>query len=158
MLAHDTRPLGMAAVSVLLFATLSLCGCSSWDMWSIHPEVSSCTGGGDDDDDDGDGDGEEDGTEYALDEAYDETTSGVHLIAAYDEATDSFSGTAKNVTADVLCEVRIEVHLNNGMELGPSERQDLDPDQTITWELRVADAHKGEGEGEGEHDEGDEHD
>ena len=94
-------------------------------------------------------------TSTDADETFDEVSNGVHLVASYDAEQDAFVGTAQNTTADVLCDVRVEVHLNNGKELGPTERQDLDPDQTIDWELLVADAHQGEGEEEGEHDEGD---
>ncbi len=147
----------VSVVTPLLVVALVSSGCDSWETWSIHAEVSPCAGDDDDGDDDDDGEGEEHGTQYEMGETFDENSNGVHLIAAYDEDKGAFAGTAQNDTADVLCDVRIEVHLNNGKELGPTERQDLDPGQEIEWELLVADAHQGEGEEEGEHDEGDEH-
>ena len=76
-----------------------------------------------------------------------------HVLDSFDAETESFSGTAQNVTSDVLCDERVEVHLNNGKELGPTEPQDLAADETVQFELLVEDAHAGE-EGEGEHGDG----
>lgn len=74
--------------------------------------------------------GEEDGTEYALDDTYDQVRRGVRLILAYDADTNSFIGTVENTTDDTLEQVRVEVHLSNGTELGPTPRADLAPGQS----------------------------
>jgi len=71
--------------------------------------------------------GEESGTEYALNENYDETRHGARLLLAYDEASNSFQGTVENTTGEVLERVRVEVHLSNGRELGPTAPADLKP-------------------------------
>ena len=74
--------------------------------------------------------GEESGTQYALDENYDVVRAGARLILSYDEASNVFTGTVENTTADTLTRVRVEVHLSNGIELGPTTPLDLAPGQT----------------------------
>ena len=49
------------------------------------------------------------------------------LILAFDAATNSFMGTVENTTAQNLPHVRVEVHLSNGKELGPTTPGDLAP-------------------------------
>ena len=71
--------------------------------------------------------GEESGTELALNERYDEVRNGARLILAYDAHTNSFSGTVENTTDKSLERVRVEVHLSNGRELGPTTPADLGP-------------------------------
>jgi len=107
-----------------------------------------------------------------MDENWDETRKGAHLILAYNAATQSFKGTVQNTTSKALSEVRIEVHLSNGVELGPTKRIDLKPGEKIPVELSAAghkfawwtthpehgseEGHGPEGEhgGRGEHGEG----
>jgi hypothetical protein len=43
----------------------------------------------------------------------------------FDSESDAFVGTVRNSTSGILCAVRVEVHLSNGTELGPTERTDL---------------------------------
>jgi hypothetical protein len=43
-----------------------------------------------------------------------------------------------NTTNQTLSKVRVEVHLSNGIELGPTTLTDLAPDQTINVELSAA--------------------
>ena len=110
--------------------------------------------------------GEESGTELALDEQYDNTRNGARLILAYDTQTNSFKGTVENTTDETLKQVRVEVHLSNGKELGPTPAADLAPAQKRDVQLIAANtdfegwtAHPEVGEGEhsggGEHGEGD---
>ena len=47
------------------------------------------------------------------------------LILNYDSAGNAFTGTVENTTSNVLVNVRIEVHLSNGTELGPTTPVDL---------------------------------
>ena len=75
----------------------------------------------------GNTDGEEAGRAYALDETYDEVRGGARLILAYDATNNTFSGTVENTTDEVLQSVRVEVHLSNGVELGPTTPIDLAP-------------------------------
>ena len=114
---------------------------------------------------------EESGIQYGINETYDEVRRGAGLILDYDEASDSFIGTVENTTDGLLERVRVEVHLSNGVELGPTTPSDLAGGATIeisltadgntfeTWsahpEVGAAGEHEGEHEGEdGEHEEG----
>jgi len=69
--------------------------------------------------------GEEAGPRIALDGTHDEVRNGVRLILSYDEESTSFVGTMENVTEETIFKVRIEVHLSNGIELGPTPPFDL---------------------------------
>ncbi|HAK54787.1 MAG: FxLYD domain-containing protein [Vicinamibacterales bacterium] len=113
-------------------------------------------------------DGEESGTELALDATYDELRGGARLILAYDAERSAFSGTVENVTEEPLARVRVEVHLSNGTELGPTPAADLAPGESTEVTLSAsgefdawsAHAEVGNeehgGEADGEHDEGEE--
>ena len=121
---------------------------------------------------------EESGIQYQKGEDYDETRGGARLLLSYDSSQDAFVGTVTNTTDGILDEVRIEVHLSNGVELGPTTPGDLPAGETAdislsadgeefeTWsahpEVGRDEGHSGgeeeehEGEG-GESVEGDEH-
>jgi len=71
--------------------------------------------------------GEESGTEYGLNETFDEVRYGARLILTYDAETNSFVGTVENTTEETLSRVRVEVHLSIGVELGPTNTVDLAP-------------------------------
>ena len=119
-------------------------------------------------------DGEESGAELALNETYDQVRNGARLILAYDAQTNAFKGTVENTTDETLKQVRVEVHLSNGKELGPTPAADLAPGEKREVQLIATStdfdgwtAHPEVGEGEhshggehGEHDSehGDEHD
>ena len=72
-------------------------------------------------------DGEESGTELALTDDYEETRNGVRLTLSYDADANAFRGAVENTTNDTLRQVRVEVHLSNGQELGPTTATDLGP-------------------------------
>ena len=76
----------------------------------------------------GDG-GEESGTQFTLGETFDEVRAGARLIVAYDSTSNAFIGTVENTTGTTLNRVRVEVHLSNGIELGPTTPVDLAPGQ-----------------------------
>ncbi|MDE0139395.1 MAG: hypothetical protein OXM57_03410 [bacterium] len=71
--------------------------------------------------------GEESGYRLALTDVFEEVRAGARLVMAYDPASNAFVGAVENVTADVLNRVRVEVHLSNGVELGPTNPVDLRP-------------------------------
>ena len=108
-------------------------------------------------------DGEEEaGTELALDEAYDKVRNGARLILNYDAQTNSFKGTVENTTDETLKQVRVEVHLSNGKEHGPTTPTDLEPGEKKTVQLTATstdfDGWTAHPEvGEGEHGHGEEH-
>jgi hypothetical protein len=112
--------------------------------------------------------GEESGTELAPNESYDRVRNGVRLVLAYDAQSNSFNGTVENTTNRTLKRVRVEVHLSNGTELGPTTPADLAPGNkrdvrlpaTIkafdgwTAHPEIGSSEHGHGEEGGEHDEG----
>ena len=83
----------------------------------------------------GGGSEEASGANLAPDETFDMLRSGARLIMNYDAASNSFKGTVENTTNNVLTNVRIEVHLSNGTELGPTTPIDLAPGQVMTVTL-----------------------
>ena len=103
--------------------------------------------------------------QLAPDQTFDEIRSGARLILGYDASSNSFKGTVENTTRSILNRVRIEVHLSNGTELGPTNPVNLGPG----WVARVnmpstqapftgwvAHAEVGGGESGGEHSSGSE--
>ncbi len=108
-------------------------------------------------------DGEESGETLALDETYDYVRKGARLILRYDAEGNSFAGTVQNTTDEVLNIVRVEVHLSNGTELGPTTPVDLAPGETVDVSLAATEelftgwtphAEVGEGEHGGEGEDG----
>ncbi len=61
----------------------------------------------------------------ALDETYDVIRNGARLILSYDAVNNQFIGTVENRTNAALTQVRVEIHLSNGVELGPTTPTDL---------------------------------
>ena len=89
---------------------------------------------------DSDGDGEESGTQYGLTETYDVVRTGARLILSYDTPSNAFTGTVENTTGETLQRVRVEVHLSNGIELGPTTPRDLTPGQSADITLPASTA------------------
>ena len=79
--------------------------------------------------------GEESGTQFALGDTFDEVRAGARLVLSYDSATNAFTGTVENTTRATLSRVRVEVHLSNGIELGPTTPVDLAPGQVVAITL-----------------------
>jgi len=111
-------------------------------------------------------DGEESGLSLALDETYDVIRKGARLILRYDAQSNAFVGTVQNTTESVLSGVRVEVHLSNGTELGPTTPVDLAPGETTEVSLAATEesftgwtphAEVGEGEHGSSGEGGDEH-
>ena len=107
------------------------------------------------------GGGGEEGSAAMLapDETFDAVRGGARLIMGYDPAANAFTGTVANTTDNTLTRVRIEVHLDNGTELGPTTPVDLAPGEVMAVNLPstqasftgwVAHAEVGSGEGGGE--------
>ncbi len=112
----------------------------------------------------GSGSEEGSGATLAPDATFDAVRGGARLILNYEAASNTFQGTVANTTGDVLTNVRIEVHLSNGTELGPTTPVDMAPGQVLTVNLPstatsftgwIAHAEVGSGaEGGGEHGSG----
>jgi hypothetical protein len=82
--------------------------------------------------------GEGSGEYIGLRETWDATRNGARLVLSFNPASNAFVGTVENTTQQTLCAVRVEVHLSNGTELGPTERTDVLPGETTDVELRTA--------------------
>jgi len=124
-----------------------------------HNEAVEGTHDGDDED------GEESGTQYGIDETYDGIRNGVHMILSFDKARSAFLGTIENVTEKKIKKVRVEVHLSNNVELGPTKAVNLaaGEKQMVTLSAEGQDfktwsTHAESGSGEHSHEGGNEHD
>ncbi len=94
---------------------------------------------------------------------FDEVRGGARLVLKFDDASNSFRGIVENTSDRVLTRVRVEVHLDNGAELGPTTPTDLAPGETLdivlpstpeTFKSWTTHAEVGSGEGGSEHGEG----
>ena len=177
----DPNQEATSSLSVISEQTLSGI---SYDGYVIHMEIFDCSGSGPTahtgESTEGGGDhgpeGEEGGgtNTLALDETLDTIRSGIRLILKYDAPSNSFKGTMENTTSDFLNRVRIEIHLSNGTELGPTTPVTMAPGEIrminlpatqTAFSAWTAHAEVGTGEEgtgtEGEHDgsgeSGDEH-
>ena len=79
--------------------------------------------------------GEESGKRYTLSETCDEVRKGVQLHLTYDQSSSTFIGTIKNVSNETAKRVRVEVHLSNKVELGPTKPVDLEPGKQASVKL-----------------------
>ena len=153
--------------SIFLLAIL-LTGCNNKAKSSEAEEVTKLEAakGAHERDAHGEGEGEEEGITLGLNDIYDVERKGSHLVLKYDSEASAFIGTVENVSNETLSRVRVEVHLSNGTELGPTTQVDLKPGEKRevmlaaesanfeTWSTHaeVGDSeHNHEGEGEGEH-------
>ena len=107
----------LTVIGVVLL--LALTGCSSGGSESGEHNGSS----------ESSEEGEEPGTQLKLSETFDEVRAGARLILSYDADANAFTGTVENTTDATLKQVRVEVHLSNGTELGPTTPVDLAPGQ-----------------------------
>ncbi len=118
----------------------------------------ACRNTPDDGEGEGRGEGEESGVRLAINDTYNAVRNGVRLILSYDSTSSAFAGTVENVIEQTVSAVRVEVHLSNGTELGPTERKDLAPGEKVAVKLSTEGqdfdwwkAHAEAGEGGGEH-------
>ena len=136
------------AIGVILIALVSI-GCSNDSEAGEHssgPEGVEQSGAehtedteasehdGDTEADEHDGgaeEGEESGIQIELSETFDEVRAGARLILSYDSTDNLFKGTVENTTDSTLHRVRVEVHLSNGIELGPTTPVDIWPGRMI---------------------------
>ena len=142
----------------------------SYDGYVVHMEVFDCSGPGPASHTGGEGTEGGGANTLAPDETFDTVRGGARLILNYDAPSNSFKGTVQNTTDGVLDAVRIEVHLSNGSELGPTTPTDMAPGEMIAinlpatqasftgWTAHAEVGAGGEGgESGGEHRDGGEH-
>ncbi len=136
----DLNPGQEAASSLTVAGEPKLAGVS-YDGYVVHMEVFDCGGpgpvahtGGEG----AEGSGGEEGSGanmLALDETFDTVRGGARLILSYDAPSNTFKGAVENTTNGVLSQVRIEVHLSNGVELGPTTPTDMAPGEVVAISL-----------------------
>ena len=180
----DLAP-GQETMSVVAVSSEPAMAGVSFDGYVVHLEVFDCAGPGPipHSGEGAEGSGGESGGEHASGEAserggegssaaalgpddtYDETRNGARLILSYDAASNAFTGTVENTTDRVLRRARVEIHLSNGTELGPTTPTDLAPGQVLQVRLASTEApftswtthaEIGSGEGGSEHGSGSE--
>ena len=142
----DLNPGQQATTSLSVASEPNLAG-GSFDGYVVHMEVFDCSGlgpaphtGGEGAEGGGGesaGAGGEEGSANMLspDETFDMVRSGARLILSYDVLSNSFKGTVENTTSNVLNQVRIEVHLSNGTELGPTTPTSIAPGEVLAITL-----------------------
>lgn len=67
----------------------------------------------------------ESGVRWNANQTATDTRRGVDLVISYDATSRRFNGTVTNTTGTTVTDVRVEIHLSNGTELGPTPRVDL---------------------------------
>ena len=131
------RRLAFPALALLLAAGLAACSTGSeLGREAGGREAAGEHGGAGEgnegaEDNEGAGGGEESATRYGLADTYWNTRAGARLVLRYDAGTQQFVGEVTNITDATLPRVRVEVHLSNGVELGPTAPMDLAPGQTV---------------------------
>ena len=171
-----TTPVDMAPGQVI---DVVLPASGQFDGWVPHAEVGSGEGGAESggehgaggesgsegsEGSEGSGGSEEaSGNLLTLDQTFDEVRLGARLIMAYQPADNAFVGTVENTTNGILNRVRVEIHLSNGVELGPTTPVDMAPGQVIDVVLPASGQfdgwvpHAEVGSGEGGAESGGEH-
>ncbi|MCL3782677.1 hypothetical protein EMN47_20010 [Prolixibacteraceae bacterium JC049] len=81
--------------------------------------------------------GEEDGTQFTQQQTYNVIKKGVRLILKYNKSQETFIGIMENVSKKKVKRARVEVHLSNGVELGPSKPKDLKVGEKIKVTLKA---------------------
>ncbi len=120
-------------IPLVVLLVFSLAGCSGSRLSDGGGESSEVGGegsesGGESSEGGGEsseGGGEESGAQLGLTDTFDMVRNGARLELRYDAATQTFKGTVTNTTNAPLSSVRVEVHLSNGVELGPTTPVDL---------------------------------
>ena len=121
-------------LAVIIVSMFAITGCSN-DETSSGEESRSGTNEHSREEESG-GDGEESGTQFGLADTFDDVRVGARLILSYDTDANAFTGTVENTTESKLSRVRVEVHLSNGIELGPTTPVDLAAGETTEVMLR----------------------
>ena len=78
---------------------------------------------------------EESGAQFTKANTYDAIRKGARLTLRFDASANAFVGSVTNTIDQPLRRVRVEVHLSNGTELGPTTPKDLPAGNTMPIEL-----------------------
>ena len=78
---------------------------------------------------------EESAVQFTKANTYDAIRKGARLTLRFDPSANVFVGNVTNTTNQPLRRVRVEVHLSNGTELGPTTPRDLPAGNTMPIKL-----------------------
>ena len=78
---------------------------------------------------------EESAAQFTKANTYDAIRKGARLTLRFDASANAFVGSVTNTTNQPLRRVRVEVHLSNGTELGPTTPRDLPAGNTMPIKL-----------------------
>lgn len=143
-----------ATIGLMILAAVLIGACTQrgFEASDERSERSASAAGGEH----GGGDGEESANQLGKSDTYDELRAGSRLVLSYDAESNAFAGTVANITEAPLSRVRVEVHLSNGVELGPTPAVDLAPGASVAVSLAAPDrpfdtwsAHAEVGDGDG---------
>ena len=115
----------MSAVSLVLLAVLLAPACSGSPTEPTETHGPEGTGG----------ESGESGTRYGPGDEACELRGGVKLVMRFEQGAERFAGTVRNTTSQMVRDVRVEIHLSSGVELGPTPRVDLGAGETRNVEL-----------------------
>lgn len=159
-----------ALAAVAIFSAALTFGCSNDNNNKQDEDSTTVTESAGDHNREGNGakEGEESGNELTLKDTCNLVRNGARLVMHYDTATNSFLGYVENATEKTLENVRVEVHLSNDLELGPTnpvalvkgERRNIQlmaPGNDFTWWTAHPEVGSGTEDGPGEEGSG-EHD
>ena len=126
-----------ATIGLMILAAVVIGACArgGYEASDERSERSASATGGEH----GGGDGEESANQLGKSDTYDELRAGSRLVLRYDAASNDFTGTVENITEAPLSRVRVEVHLSNGVELGPTPAVDLAPGASAAVSLAAPD-------------------
>ncbi len=114
-----------SVVSLVLLVAFSAAGCSGSPTEPTEAHGPEGTGG----------ESGESGTRYAPGDEARELRGGVELVMRFEQGGERFTGTVRNTASETVRDVRVEIHLSNGVELGPTPRVDLVAGETRPVEL-----------------------
>ena len=117
----------MSAVSLVLLAVLLAPACSGSPTEPTETHDPEGTGG----------ESGESGTRYGPADEAREVRGGVELVMRFEQGAERFAGTVRNTTSQMVRDVRVEIHLSSGVELGPTPRVDLGAGETRDVELNA---------------------
>lgn len=72
----------------------------------------------------------ESGTRWNPGETATDSRRGVDLTISYNATTQQFDGSVTNTNGSAVTDVRVEIHLSNGTELGPTPRVGIGANET----------------------------
>ncbi|MCY3927865.1 MAG: FxLYD domain-containing protein [Acidobacteria bacterium] len=126
----------MKKILVPMFLILALAACD--DFRSPAGVGEGAEGSGHSESGESGGELGESGNRYNPGDTAYESRQGVDLVMSHYRPGDRFEGTITNTTGRPISNVRVEIHLSNGTELGPTPNVTLAAGEMLDVELDAA--------------------